>query len=168
MHADRSLKADLFPDGRPSTPEELGAAVEQYKLILQTTESLEERRQALHTFFMSINSLFLAAIGVVGNISLDSPAAGIGVVLLGLTGAVLSASWRQQVLSHGRVTSSKWEVINSFEDALPSRPFCAEWQALQRREYRSFTDVEASVPAVFFVLYAISVVVGLLLVADVF
>jgi hypothetical protein len=166
MHAQRSVEDDLFPDGRPSTPDQLSAAIEQYKLILQSTESLEARRQALHTFFMSINSLFLAAIGLVGNESLDTPAVGIGVILLGLTGALLSMSWRQQVNSHGRVTSSKWEVINHFEAALPSRPFCAEWEALQRKQYKSFTDVETSVPAAFFVLYAISVVVGILLVAD--
>jgi hypothetical protein len=158
------IERDLFPTGKPSRDEEVTAVVEQYKLMLQTTESLEARRQALHTFFMSINSLLLAAIGVIGKESLDTPAVGVGVVLLGLTGAVLSASWQQQIVSHGGVLASKWDVLNHIEEALPARPFCAEWQALQRRQYRSFTEIECRVPRTFIALYALSIATGLLLV----
>jgi hypothetical protein len=160
------VEGDLFPDGRPTSETQIALVLEQCKLILDTTESIESRRQTLHTFFMSINSLFLAAIGLLGKESLDTPGVGVGVILLGATGALLSVSWGQQVRSHGHVTASKWEVINQIEAALPSRPFCAEWRALQRRGYRSFTAVESSIPVTFTALYAISVVVGALLVAD--
>jgi hypothetical protein len=161
------VDADLFPDGLPASPDAAGLALEQYKLMLGTTESLESRRQALHTFFMSINSLFLAAIGLLGKESLDNSAVAIGIVVLACAGGLLSESWRRQVISYGHVAASKWTVINAFESCLPSRPFCAEWRALQRREYRSFTSNETVIPVAFVVLYAVAIVAGVLLLAGV-
>jgi protein-S-isoprenylcysteine O-methyltransferase Ste14 len=157
---------DLFPAGLPSGPD-AALPLEQYKLMLGTIESLESRRQTLHTFFMSINSLFLAAIGLLGKESLDSAAVATGVLVLAVAGAVLSWSWRGQLTSYEQVASSKWTVINSFESCMPSRPFCAEYQELQRRRYRSFTRNEAAIPQAFVVLYGVAFVMGVLLLAGV-
>jgi hypothetical protein len=165
---DDVVTRSLFSGGLPSTPETTAGALEQYKLILGTTESLEARRQTLHTFFMSINSLFLAAIGLLAKESLDNAGVAIGVIVLGLAGGLLSESWRRQVVAYGNVAASKWAVINEFESGLPTRPFCAEWQALQRRpRYRSFTSNELNVPVAFSFLYAVAIVAGVLLVAGV-
>jgi hypothetical protein len=158
------VDSDLFPTG---TPEDPSLAIEQYKLMLGTIESLESRRQTLHTFFMSINSLFLAAIGLLGKESLDSSEVAVGIVVLAIAGGVLSLSWARQLDSYGAVASSKWTVINAFEACMPSRPFCAEYQDLIRREYRSFTSNEAMVPLAFFALYGIALVAGILLLAGV-
>lgn len=161
------VERELFPTGLPSTSDAVAAALEQYKLILGTTESLESRRQTLHTFFMSINSLFLAAIGLLGKESLDNSAVAVGVIVLALAGGLLSESWRRQVISYGHVAASKWTVINAFESSLPSSPFCAEWQALQRRDYRSFTTNETAIPVAFVALYGVGIVAGTLLLAGV-
>jgi hypothetical protein len=161
-----SVEADLFPNGRP-TAADVAVVTEQYELMLQTTESLQARRQTLHTFFMSINSVLLAAIGFIGKQSLDTSAVAIGVVLLGLTGAVMSWSWRQQLVLYGTVSASKWEVINQIEEVLPSRPFCAEYKALKRKGYKlstvPFTEAEGRIPTYFVGLYSILIVLGVLL-----
>lgn len=161
------VESEVFPAGPPASADAVSGALEQYKLLLGTTESLESRRQALHTFFMSINSLFLAAIGLLAKESLDNAAVAIGVVVLAIAGGLLSESWRQQVISYGHVAASKWTVINAFEACLPASPFCAEWQALQRRRYRSFTDNETAIPLAFTVLYGVALVTGVLLLAGV-
>jgi hypothetical protein len=157
----------LFPDGVPATADATALALEQYKLMLSTTESLESRRQTLHNFFMSINSLFLAAIGLLAQESLDNSAVAIGVIVLSAAGAVLSVSWLAQLVSYGAVSSSKWAVINELEACLPSRPFDAEWRELQKRRYTSFTDNERVVPRAFAALYGIAFVAGALLAAGV-
>lgn len=154
----------VFPSGPPVDGDMRMAALEQYKVMLGTTESLQARRQSLHTFFMSINSLFLAAIGLLAKESLDNEAVAIGVIVLGIAGGLLSESWRRQVLSYGNVAKSKWTVINEFESGLPSRPFCAEWQVLQRLPaHRSFTENEAAIPLAFLVLYVVAIVAGAVL-----
>lgn len=161
------LDAEVFGDSHPSTDEERSEVIEQYKLLLGTIESLEARRQALHTFFMSINSLLLAAIGLVAKESLDEPAVSAGVILLALMGAAFSVCWTLQISSHGTVLASKWEVFNHMEKALSSHPFSAEYECMQRRGYRSFTRIESLVPIVFTVLYVVSLVGGVLLAAGV-
>jgi hypothetical protein len=162
------LERLLFPAGVPAAADAQSLALEQYRLMLETTESLQARRQSLHTFFMSINSLFLAAIGLLAKESLDNSAVAVGVIVLGLAGGLLSESWRRQVLSYGNVAKSKWTVINEFEVGLPARPFCAEWQVLQRLpSHRSFTENEATIPLAFLVLYVVAIVAGALLVAGV-
>jgi hypothetical protein len=166
--AEATFDQALFPDGLPPDGDATTVALQQYSLILSTTESLQARRQTLHTFFMSINSLFLAAIGLLAKESLDNSAVAIGVVVLGVAGGLLSESWRRQLLAYGNVSSSKWKVINEFECALPSRPFCAEWNVLKEKpKYRSFTANESTVPVAFLSLYVVAVVAGVLLVAGV-
>jgi hypothetical protein len=116
---------------------------------------------------MSINSLFLAAIGLLAKESLDTPAVGIGVMVLAAAGGALSWSWTRQLSSYGDVASSKWKVINAFEACMPSRPFCAEYQELERNDYSSFTKNEAAIPRAFMVLYGIALIGGIVLLADV-
>lgn len=155
---------ELFPNGSPPSPD---TPLEQYKLMLGTIESLESRRQTLHTFFMSINSLLLAAIGLLGKQSLDTTEVAVGVMVLAVAGGVLSESWRRQLNTYEKVAASKWTVINAFESCMPSRPFCAEYQELQRKGYRSFTRNEMVIPIAFLMLYGIALVIGGLLWADV-
>lgn len=163
-----SLARHVFPDGAPMDADARALALEQYKAMLGTTETLQTRRQSLHTFFMSINSLFLAAIGLLAKESLDNAGVAVGVMVLGVAGGLLSESWRRQVLSYGNVAKSKWTVINEFESTLPARPFCAEWQVLQRLPaHRSFTQNEAVIPIAFLVLYVVSIAAGVLLAAGV-
>jgi hypothetical protein len=164
MGAD-TVESDVFANGAPQESQ-ADRVLEQYKLVLGTAESLESRRQTLHTFFMSINSLFLAAVGVLGKESFDTPRLGIAVIVLGAVGVLLSASWLLQISAHGRLFSSKWEVINALEQVLPSQPFRAEYKSLRRRGYRPFTDIEKRIPWSFAGLYAVSVVAGSLLLAD--
>ena len=151
------VDTDVFPDGPPPSQE---IPLEQYKLMLGTIESLESRRQTLHTFFMSINSLFLAAIGLLAKESLDTAEVAGGVMVLAIAGAVLSASWRRQLASYEAVASSKWTVINAFESCMPSRPFCAEYEVLKQKHYRSFTKNEAVIPKAFVVLYGLAFAAG--------
>ncbi len=152
--------AELFPSGAPQA---LETPLEQYRLLLGTIESLESRRQTLHTFFMSINSLLLAAIGLIANEARETAELGAGVVVLAVAGLVFSRSWRDQLDSYEAVASSKWTVINAFERCLPSSPFCAEYAHLKRKDYRSFTQNEAKIPKAFMGLYLLAVVAGVLL-----
>lgn len=157
--------AALFPSGAPER-DDVVHVLEQYKAMLGTAESLESRRQNLHTFFLSVNSLLLAGIGLIGKEGFDTPAAGFGVIALSAAGVLLSVSWVLQVRAHARLFSSKWEVINALEQELPARPFQAEWRALKDRGYKAFTEIEAIIPWSFIVLYAAALLAGLLLALD--
>jgi hypothetical protein len=139
---------------------------DQYKAIIDSAETLQNRRQALHAFYMSINSLFLAGIAVVGRESIQGDAwLAAGPIALAVTGLLMCESWRRQIAAYGAVNNSKFDVINKIERELPIAPFLAEWISLQQRNFESFTKTEGRIPSVFMLLYGVAVIaaVGVLL-----
>jgi len=154
----------LFPAGVPTDDAKRSLVLEQYKQMLQTIESLEARRQTLHTFFMSINTLLLAAIGLIAKESLNQPGVTVGIMLLAVLGVEFSSCWLAQIRSYEAVLKSKWTVFNDLERAMPSRPFGEEY-ALLDSGFVSFTKIECRVPKAFRLAYALVVLVGVLLTA---
>ena len=56
--------------------------MEQYRLFVDTSERLVARRQVVNTFFLSVNTLALPALGLVAREVQTSPLAAIGVVAI--------------------------------------------------------------------------------------
>lgn len=154
----------VFPAGVPTDDTKCSLVLEQYKQMLQTIESLEAKRQTLHTFFMSVNTLLLAAIGLIAKESLDKPGVTAGITLLAALGVEFSCIWLAQILSHEEVLKSKWTVFNDLERALPSRPFGEEY-ALLGSSFVSFSKIECRVPKAFRRVYAVVLAAGVLLTA---
>ena len=169
LFQDLLVDAALFRFGPPAQVLDL-TLIEQYKLILQTSESLQNRRQAFHVFFMSINSLFLGAIGLVTRESLVSSGwLAAPALALAIFGFFLCGSWRRQINSYGHVNTSKFDVINRIEAKLPVAPFVAEYIALLQRDWESFTKAERRIPTVFRYIYVLAALTAAgILVASVF
>ena len=61
-----SLKDVLYPNGPVSfSDEQHTMLLEQYKLLVDTSEKLVARRQTVNAFFLSINTLTLSTVGFV-------------------------------------------------------------------------------------------------------
>lgn len=60
MNNDKSVDDELFLNGEP-TPGDAEALLTQYRLFVETSEALVVRRQGVNAFFLSVNSLVLAA-----------------------------------------------------------------------------------------------------------
>ncbi len=143
-----------------SSPSELNqdALLEQYKLFLQTSEDLVSRRQNVNSFYISISSALVTAMGVffaMKNLTHNSQ------MLLGfvfcLIGIILSISWSKTLSCYGNLNSSKMKIISSIEKQLPLSLFDAEWAALSdklnKKKYVSFTESEQIVPRLFCAVY---------------
>jgi hypothetical protein len=153
------LESVLFPSGIDE--QNRSALLEQYKLLVQTSETLVGRRQTVNTFFLSINSLLLAAIGLFAKEGIPGPLTGFGVLALGIAGLVLCVAWRRLVHSYRQLNAGKFEVIHLLEKHLPASVFKAEWEALgagrDKGKYQPFTRTEAAIPWVFGILYVVAV-----------
>jgi hypothetical protein len=140
----------LFPSGPPQSDAESSQALELYKVMVQSSESLVGRRQAVNTFFLTMNGALLTAIGIIVQSSRDNRLGSLGVAVLALTGAILCAAWRSLINSFGQLNYGKFQVINSVERFLAVAIYAAEWEALGRGQdpkiYRSFTSREIWVP----------------------
>lgn len=169
---DNSLESILFPgtiDAQDATSR--SHLLEQYKLLVQTSETLVARRQTVNTFFLSMNSLLLAASGIFVKEGMSERLSGFVLLALAITGLVLCVAWRRLVRSYQQLNAGKFEIIHLLEKHLPAAIFKAEWHALgagkDKSKYNPFTKTEAAIPVIFGGLYVAIVVLGILIVMGV-
>lgn len=130
---------------------------EEYKLILQTSETLIARRQTMNTFYLTANGVLISILGIVTKVSTSYLL--ISGFIISFLGILLSLSWKSMIKSYGQLNTGKFKVINTIEKRLPLAIFAAEWKALgegkDKHKYLSFTKTEAKVPSIFLWFYLI-------------
>ena len=156
----------LFPSGPPKGDAETRQALDLYKIMVGSSEALVSRRQAVNTFFLTMNGALLTASGLIVQSSGDEKLGAVGIAVLAVAGVVLCAAWRSLITSFGQLNRGKFQVINTIERYLTAAIYAAEWVALGRGEdpkvYRSFTSREIWVPTALLVLHILTMVTALL------
>lgn len=129
---------------------------EQYKLFVEMTDRISSRRQSANSFFLSVNT---AVIAILGYVQLGQAAGTSNAFywLVSIAGMSLCYTWFRLIRSYKDLNSGKFKVIHALEQKLPSAPYDAEWESLERGKnaqlYHPFTRVEMIVPWVFFLLH---------------
>ncbi|MDD3537495.1 MAG: hypothetical protein PHH65_04480 [Eubacteriales bacterium] len=140
----------LFPSGPPSGVDTTQQTLELYKIMVSSSESLVGRRQAVNTFFLTMNGALLTGFGLIIKSAGADRLSALGVFVLAVAGAILCGAWRSLITSFGQLNRGKFQVINTIERYLKTAIYAAEWEALERGEnpkvYRSFTSREIWVP----------------------
>lgn len=150
--------------------------VEQYKSYLSLTDKIGERRLNTNSFFLTVNTSLITAIGLSnmlspkilgpGQMQIDSQAANFLFILIGIAGGGLCYFWYRLTLSYRGLNSAKFKVVHEMEKLLPIRPYNLEWEALGRGEnkglYHPFTHIEIYVPWIFMALYFALVIFGII------
>ena len=159
MNVEQSVEHELFRGREPSATDS-EALLAQYQLLVETSEALVVRRQGVNAFFLSVNSLVLAAAGLLIRDGMLEELGELFVLTclsLSIGGCVFCLVWRRLITSFRQLSKGKFDVIHALEERLPARVFAAEWAALGRgenpKQYRPFTGTEAKTPIVFAVLH---------------
>ena len=164
-----TVEQELFGEHESGTLNETEAStlLEQYKLFVGTSEALVSRRQQVNTFFLSVNSILLAAAGLLIREKTANSLVGPALIVLGMGGMALCFAWRRMIVSFGQLNRGKFDVIHALERRLPARTFAAEWVALGEgkdpSKYKPFTRTESLTPWIFGVLETLVVVAGVVL-----
>ena len=145
-----------------NNPEELSEHIEelmeQYKIFQRTSEDLITRRQAVNSFYISVNSALVALVGIVMG-WVESPAKTYIIAFMSLTGVILSFSWSSLLDSYGMLNSAKMKVLNLIEEQLPIALYDVEWKVmsdkLNNKKYVSFTNSEKRIPKIFAAVYLV-------------
>jgi len=163
-----SLERRLFPAGPPSPDERTQQSLlDQYRLLVESSERVVARRQTADTFFLSINSALLIFAGVLlGQGDPISAVGGTVGTLLSVIGFLVCLAWRRMTTSSRQLNTAKFKIIHLLEEHLPAAVFAAEWDALGRGEdpslYRPSAGLETWIPAgLLMVLYAAAAVASL-------
>ena len=77
------LDTKLF-SGREPSASDTPALLKQYELFVGTSESLSSRRQGVNTFFLSVNSIILAAAGILWSNGQSGDLESVALVVLGV------------------------------------------------------------------------------------
>lgn len=119
MNDKQTVEHELFGD-RELTDADSDALLAQYRLFVETSEALVVRRQRVNTFFLSVNSLVLAAGGLLlrdGKLSnIESGA----LICLSLSGCVLCFVWWRLISSFRQLSKGIFDVIHALECHLPA------------------------------------------------
>lgn len=126
---------------------------ELYKLMIESSESLIQRRQKTNAFFITAIGSLLAIAGLLvktGAISSGSVGILYGFSVVGL---LLCNSWRNLIDNYGKLNKAKFDVILRLEKDLTAKIYSAEWvslgKGLRPNKYKSFTSTEKNVPLFF-------------------
>lgn len=131
---------------------------ELYKLMLESSESLIQRRQKTNAFFITAIGSLLAIAGLLvktGTINSES----IALYGFSIVGLLLCNSWRNLIDNYGKLNKAKFDVILRLEEDLGAQIYLAEWIALGKglrpKKYKSFTSTEKNVPLFFGLLIVV-------------
>lgn len=144
-----------------------GELMEQYKIFLETSETLVARRQTVNSFYISANTALVAAMSALISVFEKMDARFLISMIICAVGIILCVSWSRLLTAYGILNGSKMKVISIIENQLPAALYDAEWRVmsdrLNKNSYVSFTDGERRVPKAFLVLYSISAAVAILM-----
>lgn len=132
--------------------------LEQYKLFVEMTDRVSERRHNANTFFLGVNTLIVGMLGTL--LGIDAAFVPFLALTLAIAGGILCRVWLLLIASYKSLNDARFKVINRLEQQLPAAPFDWEWDELGRGEdckkHRPFTYLEKWIPWTFGGLYAIA------------
>jgi len=139
---------------------------EEYKLFVDDTARFTERRQTVSNIYVGVNSLLLAAIGLLIK---ELGTRGLWTLLLPLplivAGIAISLWWRQIIHKYKKLVGLRIDTLREMEDEMPEsvKMYHVEDKLYPRDkddkivpgEGLHFSDLEARLPILFVVLYCI-------------
>lgn len=135
------------------------ALLEQYKAYVEMADRVSARRGLTNTFFLTLNTAVLTAVGVFWNRPTDAARWILLIPLLALLGECLAWFWL--VRSYRQLNTAKYMVVGALEERLPASPYWrAEWKALGEgrnpQQYLPLSHLEQWVPFLFGLIYVAS------------
>ncbi|MEV5595665.1 hypothetical protein [Streptomyces sp. NPDC052496] len=141
-------------DGTGSRPQERAEILELYKLAVEMADRVSARRGTANAFFLTVQSAFIALVGL--GFPKLSTAPWWVLLAVFLAGVALSAAWWMQLRSYRDLNAAKFKGINKAEEHLPMKVFTDEWDELKpdplrgrRRRYAELGTSERAIPVVF-------------------
>jgi len=124
---------------------------EQYKLYVELTDRISQRRSIANSFFITANAALLTIV------SWFKDNFGCYILLVSAIGVVLALFWYFSIRSYGQLNSGRFKLIHEIECKLPLNIFSYEWELLGHgksfKTYWPLSHVERIVPLIFIVLY---------------
>lgn len=157
-NVEHNLIKKLFSNEPELTSEDKHLLLEQYKIMIDTSEKLMERRQATGNLYTTICAALIAFVGTAFGMGISL----ISSIVCGLSGVIiimLCCNWRSSLKAYELNNAGKFEVINQIERHLPAEMFECEYRYNTLNGIRSYSTRERMLPLVF-ILFGITLIVA--------
>jgi hypothetical protein len=168
-----NLQDVVLSEGQKTEPSEL---IQLFQILTESSEQLTNRRQGLNTFFLTINTALIGAIGWLASTLVIKPGDFMQMIhfvprekflfalLLAATGMGLCFIWCQFLKSYNIVSQSKIEIVKVIEQELPYRLFSGQYSIVENDDnhYWPFTTLELLVCLVFLFFHSVIFLLTLL------
>ncbi len=139
---------------------------EEYKLFVDDTARFSERRQTISNIYVAVNSLLLAAIGLlIKDLGARSPWTMLLPLPLIVAGILVCLWWRQLIRKYKKLVGIRIDTLREMEDGMTGsvKMYHVEDELYPRDEEDkmipgkglNFADLEAKLPTLFVVLYCV-------------
>ncbi len=120
--------------------------IEQYKIMVGSTEKVTEQRLKVNNLFFTVTSSILSISLLLGKALDFSIMASVGMLALALLAFIVSFFWEKLINSYGKLNEGKFKVIDTIENQLRTNMFSYEWGILKDEiKYESNTETEAKI-----------------------
>ena len=130
---------------------------EQYKMYVELTDRISQRRSLANSFFVTAN---VALLTIASWFKEDF---GQYIYFISAVGVILAFFWLFCIRSYRQLNSGRFKIIHEIENHLPLNLFAYEWKLLgcgkSFKDYWPLSRVERFVPILFIIMY---IVLGLL------
>ena len=142
--------------------------LEQYKLYVEMADKISERRAKANTFFLSVNTLLVTAIGVLSKLQSGFEILNLWWVLVtSFAGILFCWAWMSIIHSYRQLNTGKFKIILLIEAKLPLAMYKTEWSYLKPKrglsKYTQLTVVEPLVPKIFALVYFVLMIMAAIL-----
>lgn len=141
--------------------------LEQYTLYVEMADRISARRSKANTFFLSVSTLLVTAIGILAKFESDFGSLNLWWVLItSFAGILFCWTWLSTINSYRQLNTGKFKVINTIESRLPLAMYDAEWLFLKPKtgvsRYKQLTVVETLVPKIFGRVYFALMIIAII------
>lgn len=143
---------DVYPVDEKSGPNYVSYLIEVYKLYVESSQRISDRRLTASNFLLAANSALMTTFGIAAGLW------GRNAWLLAIiaAGIIICAVWASIIRAYGNLNYAKFQVIFDLERSLPAAPFTREWKLCRDQKehrYMPVSRLESLVPYVFVALY---------------
>lgn len=150
----------LHKDYAELTEREREVLLEQYHIMIDTSEKLMERRQETVNLYTTLSTTLIAFVGTSFAFKNQLVCAMV-LFVSGLLLMVLCHNWRMSLNAYDCNNTGKFMVIDTLEKTLPAEIFQCEYRYNKMNGIRSFSSREKWLPIIFFIVGIILLVAGL-------
>ena len=142
--------------------------LEQYKLYVEMTDRVSQRRAERNRYYITVLSVLLAipslivALNITSEIQINFQK----IIFMGISilGIVLCIFWSVNVHSYRKLNKAKFDIIIEMEDHLPYLCYKKEWERLEKGKfYLQLTTIEKIIPIILALPYIILLIYTIIL-----